>query len=148
MYGYFTHGTDPPPRPSSSGFFFLPDRLRRLPSPAHFRRRFLGHATFAALVVLHRRPSTDRASRATSLSCPFRLLHTFLSLRPARRYPRFRIRRSSSERQRDFNPPEQRAAQHTLRHSPTSPERSRPPFGLSPSRTGLALLAKTPRRSL
>src|SRR6266566_226354 len=68
MYGYFTHGTDPPPRPSSSGFFFLPDRLRRLPSPAHFRRRFLGHATFAALVVLHSRPSTDRASLATSLA--------------------------------------------------------------------------------
>ena len=49
-----------------------------------------------------------------SLSCPFRLLHTFPSLRPARHYPRFWIRRSSSERRRDFNPPEQRAAQHTL----------------------------------
>ena len=35
--------------------------------------------------------------------------------RPARNYPRFRIRRSSSERRRDFNPPEQRAAQRTLR---------------------------------
>src|SRR3982750_2312445 len=49
-----------------------------------------------------------------SLSCPFRFLHTFLSLRPARHYPRFWIRRSSSERRRDFNPHEQRAAQHTL----------------------------------
>src|SRR5947209_3137581 len=49
-----------------------------------------------------------------SPSCPFRFLHTFLSLRPARRYSRFWIRRFSSERRRDFNPPEQRAAQHTL----------------------------------
>src|SRR5207253_4996757 len=48
-----------------------------------------------------------------SPSCPFRLLHTFHSSRPARNYPRFRIQRSSFERQRDFNPPEQRAAQRT-----------------------------------
>src|SRR5713101_4308573 len=52
-------------------------------------------------------------------SCPFRLLLTFLSLRPARHYPRFWIRRSSFERQRDFNPPEQRAAQRTLIPCPT-----------------------------
>ena len=69
------------------------------------------------------------------------------SLRPARNYPRFRIWRPSSGRQRDFNPPEQRAAQHTLRHSPTSPARSCPQFGLGPSRTGLAHLAKTCWRS-
>src|SRR5262249_26516422 len=49
-----------------------------------------------------------------SLSCPFRLLHTFLSLRPARHYPRLWIRRSSSERRRDFNPPDLGAAQRTL----------------------------------
>jgi len=36
-------------------------------------------------------------------------------LRPARHYPRFWIWRPSSERQRDFNPHEQRAAQRTLR---------------------------------
>jgi hypothetical protein len=54
-----------------------------------------------------------------SLSCPFRLLHTFLSLRPARRYPLVRIRRSSSVRQRDLNPPEQRAVQRTLRVGPS-----------------------------
>ncbi len=54
-----------------------------------------------------------------SLSCPFRLLHTFRLLRPARHYPRVRIWRSSSERQGDFNPPEQRAAQRTLRTSRT-----------------------------
>jgi hypothetical protein len=55
-----------------------------------------------------------------SLSCPFRLLHTFLSLRPARRYSRFWIQRSSSERRRDFNPPEQHAAQRTLRSRPST----------------------------
>src|ERR1035437_2021295 len=58
MYGYFTHGTDPPPRPCSSGFLSLPNRLRRLP----------GHAAFTALEVLHSRPSTGRALLATSLS--------------------------------------------------------------------------------
>src|SRR5216683_3827298 len=68
MYGYFTHGTVPPPRPCSSGFLSLPNRLRRLPSPAHFRRRSPGHAAFTALEVLPSRPSTDRASRAISLS--------------------------------------------------------------------------------
>ena len=36
------------------------------------------------------------------------------SPRPARNYPRFWIQRSSFERRRDFNPPEQRAAQRTL----------------------------------
>src|SRR5215831_357444 len=46
--------------------------------------------------------------------CPFGLLHTFHFLQPARFYPRFRIWRSSFERQRDLNPPEQRAAQHAL----------------------------------
>jgi hypothetical protein len=46
-----------------------------------------------------------------SPSCPFRRLHTFCFLRPARNYPRFWIWRSSFERQRDLNPPEQRAAQ-------------------------------------
>src|SRR5882762_5528018 len=46
--------------------------------------------------------------------CPFRRLHTFCLLRPARYYPRFWIWRPSFGRQRDFNPPEQRAAQLTL----------------------------------
>src|SRR6202045_5134674 len=46
--------------------------------------------------------------------CPFRHLHTFCSLRPARFYPRFWIWRSSFERQRDFNPPEQRAAKRAF----------------------------------
>ena len=59
-----------------------------------------------------------------SLSCPVRLLHTLHLLRPARHYPRVRIWRSSFERQRDFNPPEQRAAQRTLR-TPRTPSRLR-----------------------
>ena len=59
-----------------------------------------------------------------SLSCPFRLLHTFHLPRPARHYPRVRIWRSSFERQRDFNPPEQRAAQRTLRTPPPPSRRS------------------------
>ena len=56
-----------------------------------------------------------------SPSCPFRLLHTFHSLRPARHYPRFWIQRSSSERRRDLNPPDLGAAQRTLRSSPPLP---------------------------
>ncbi len=43
------------------GFLSLPNRLRRLPSPAHFRRRSPGHAAFTALEVLHSRPSTGGA---------------------------------------------------------------------------------------
>ena len=39
------------------------------------------------------------------------------------------------------------AGSRVLRHSPTSPERSCPPFGLWPSRTGLDRLTKTRRRS-
>jgi len=60
-----------------------------------------------------------------SSSCPFRLLHTFPSSRPARSYPRLWIRRSSSERRRDFNPPDLGAAQRTLCPLLTSPPRSR-----------------------
>ena len=49
-----------------------------------------------------------------SLSCPFRLLHTLHSLRPATYYRRFWIQRSSSERRRDLNPPDQCAAQRKV----------------------------------
>ena len=51
----------------ASFLFSLPNRLRRLPSPTQFCRRSPGHATFAALKVLRSRPSTVRASLATSL---------------------------------------------------------------------------------
>ena len=50
-------------------------------------------------------------------SCPFRVL-LIHAPRPTRRYPRLWIWRPSSERQRDFNPPDLGAAQHTLRASP------------------------------
>ena len=60
-----------------------------------------------------------------SPSCPFRLLHTFHLLRPARRYPRVWIWHPSFGRQRDFDPPEQRAAQRTLQASPP-PRTARP----------------------
>src|SRR6266852_4525645 len=67
MYGFFTHGTVPPSRLYSSGFLSLPDHLRRLPSPTQFRRRLPGHVAFTTLQVLFSRPTTDRASLATSL---------------------------------------------------------------------------------
>ena|SRR5438309_2206531 len=51
--------------------------------------------------------------RLSSL-CPFRLLHTFRFLRPATYYRRFWIQRSSSERRRDLNPPDQCAAQRKI----------------------------------
>src|ERR1700674_4676820 len=47
-----------------------------------------------------------------------------MALRPARNYPRFWIWRPSSGRQRDFNPPEQRAAQHKISASLTSAKSS------------------------
>src|SRR5271165_2028353 len=62
-----------------------------------------------------------------------RPLHTFLSLRPARHYPRFWIQRSSSERRRDFNPPDLGAAQRTLRPLLTST-----PLTSAPRSGGLA----------
>src|SRR5260370_3940714 len=66
-----------------------------------------------------------------SLSCPFRLLHTFSLLRPARHYSRLWIQRPSSGRRRDFNPPEQCAAQRTLCRCPTPRLRTCGSFGLS-----------------
>src|SRR5215831_10124860 len=57
-------------------------------------------------------------------------------LRPARHYPRVRIWHSSFERQRDFNPPEQRAAQHALRRCTTPRHRACGTYMLSLSPTG------------
>jgi hypothetical protein len=65
-----------------------------------------------------------------SPSCPFRSLHTFLSLGPTRRYTRLWIWRPSSERQRDFNPPEPCAAQRTLRGRSDFPSTPLASFGL------------------
>jgi hypothetical protein len=74
-----------------------------------------------------------------SPSCPFRPLHTFHSSRPARHYPRFWIRRSSFERRRDLNPPDQRAAQRTLRRCTT-------PLGKATALAGCRNKRYPPRR--
>src|SRR6185312_13280569 len=55
---------------------------------------------------------------------PDTLSSSEISRWPARHYPRLWIQRPSSERRRDFNPPDSCAAQRTLRTSP-------PPQGAS-----------------
>src|SRR5882724_5080586 len=49
---------------------------------------------------------------------PDTLSSSEISRWPARHYPRLWIQRPSSERRRDFNPPDSCAAQRTLRSSP------------------------------
>jgi hypothetical protein len=66
------------------------------------------HTTFRhglTIAVVHSGFKPDKAClrgvekmRPVTLSCPFRLHHTFLLLRPARYYPRFRIWHPSSGR--------------------------------------------------
>jgi len=65
--------------------------------------------------------------------------------RPARHYPRFWIRCSSFEHRRDFNPPEQRAAQRTLR--PLAIAHQKKIYGLLMRAAAAALqkLARDPR---
>ena len=53
-----------------------------------------------------------------SPSCPYRLLHTFHRLRPVRHDPHLWISARGLRAERDFNPPETRAARHALRASP------------------------------
>jgi hypothetical protein len=65
-------------------------------------------------------------------SCPFRVRHGRVP-QPTRRYPRLWIRRPSSERPRDLNPPDQNAAQHTLWDAPNPRRPSR--SASLPSRT-------------
>src|ERR1043165_6937190 len=66
-YGYFTHGTDPPP--CSFLIWFAGSSQPSSPTvfPNSFRCRFHGHAVLATLLVLHSRPLTDTASLAASL---------------------------------------------------------------------------------
>ena len=71
--------------------------------------------------------------------------------RPARRYPRFRIQRPSSERRGDFHPHDSRAAQRTLRAAPSlggASLLSASPFGLEPDGAApgrsLSLVRATP----
>src|SRR6516162_1019775 len=47
--------------------FFFPTIFAGWPSPTQFHRRLPGHVTFITLQVLFSRPTTDRASLATSL---------------------------------------------------------------------------------
>src|ERR1035441_1649732 len=68
MFGYFTHGTVPPPRPYSLTAPFHPNHQRPPPSPGHPPADLLGRAAFTALEVLLGSPTTDAASLATSLS--------------------------------------------------------------------------------
>ena len=56
-----------------------------------------------------------QASASLDLTLGFHLYDQ----RPARHYPRFRIRRPSSERRRDLNPPDLSAAQRTVWAPPT-----------------------------
>ena len=76
-----------------------------------------------------------------SPSCPFRRLHTFRFLRPARFYARFWIWRPSFERQKDFNLPEQRAAQRALFRCTTPRCRAYGSYSLSLSPIGLQLFS-------
>src|SRR5216683_4445650 len=99
------------------GFHLTVDTL---PSGTHLSGGFR-----SALAV-----SSFRLRARLGLSIPSR------SLRPTRRYPRFRIRRPSPERRRDSNPPEQCAAQRTLCDRPTPHRRACWTSGSRPSPTG------------
>src|SRR6267154_854631 len=68
MYGYFTHGTDPPPRPCSFWFSLSSQPSSPAAFPGPLPPPFSGHAAFTALEVPHSRPTTDKASLAASLS--------------------------------------------------------------------------------
>ena len=120
--------------------------FRTVPS-ANTLIRWVDENAFASIVQarpcptfgrpVHRRGSPHRLRPGTSphaLRIPPRGGHPALRrpnfvLRPAIRYSRFWIWRPSSEHQRDFNPPEQCAAQRTLRPRLTSRSGSTPsPF--------------------
>ena len=83
-----------------------------------------------AMDTLPSRELPSNGSRSTLAVSGFRLRARLgfsiptASLWPARHYPRLWIQHSSSERRRDFNPPEQRAAQRTLCPLLTSAARS------------------------
>ncbi len=65
-----------------------------------------------------------------SPSCPFRHLLYLPTLRPVRHYPHLLDIDPWPRAERDFNPPETRAARHALWRSQTSPGRTRPSCGL------------------
>jgi hypothetical protein len=67
MYGFFTHGTDPPLHLYSLVFFLLPNHLRQPPSPAHSAADYSVTRISPRFLVLFGCPTTDRAPLATSL---------------------------------------------------------------------------------
>src|SRR5215831_127411 len=75
--------------------------------PVHRRGRPLDYSPILLLKLFGFRIAPDTLSS------------TGLRRRPARHYPCLWIQRPSSERWRDFNPPDSRATQHTLRPRPT-----------------------------
>jgi hypothetical protein len=84
-------------------------------------------------------------------SCPHRVRHGRVP-QPTRHYPRLWIHRPSSGRSRDFNPPDQDAAQHTLRACPPPRParpvpRGRPVGGHAPPPNGASRVAGVPRVS-
>ena len=77
-------------------------------------------------------------------ACPHRVRHGRVP-QPTRHYPRLWIHRPSSGRLRDSNPPDQNAAQHTLRTCPP-PQAARPvprgsPVGISLPAAGASRVA-------
>ena len=82
-------------------------------------------------------------------SCPHRVRHGRVP-QPTRHYPRLWIHRPSSERSRDFNPPDQDAAQHTLFDAPNPHHPSRraslPSLGGIPVAPAVRSLGRRVRR--
>src|ERR1700737_4037781 len=100
--------------------------VRARPNPIFGRPVHQGSPPFDCSPILLLKPFGFRIAPDTLSSSGFcRWL--------ARHYPHLWIQRPSSERRRDFNPPDSCAAQRTLRTSP-------PPQGAQPALTGLRLV--------
>src|SRR6516164_7834662 len=80
MFGSFTQGTVPPQRSYSLVSCFYPTLFVCSPSPAHSRRRLLGHESFLSLQVLLGSPTTD-AALPRHFACAYRL--AYAGCRPA-----------------------------------------------------------------
>src|SRR5438045_446438 len=131
MYGYFTHGTDPPFRPYSLPSSLFPTAFAGcLPRPNSVAGRpvtrlspRLEYYTTVRLLSPLCSPFRSRLS-VTLLQCSPKTLPVLLRPRAVRE-SRLQIQRPSSGRRRDFNPPEQCAAQRTLYPRPTCCQRLR-----------------------
>src|SRR5713226_9609770 len=91
-------------------------------------------ASFLLLLAAHRSTPGTCASRSVSGACVVERCSPRSAPFPPQPPPKVALLCS--------------AGSSVLRHSPTAPERSCPPFGLWPSRTGLAVEAKTSRSPL